>query len=78
MNVSRMNTRLKRLELISPPRDAMHGTLEELCRAIWRLDRAGYLKMAQEPGEYILRPWIPVFEAEETRRQENPANGPGA
>jgi hypothetical protein len=74
MRISHLNTRRKRIERRAPARDSGQGTLEALCRTMWRGDHAGYLEMAQEPGEYTLRTWIPLFEGEDARRQDLPAN----
>ena len=72
MNRRQLNTRLDRIEGRSPAHDQGHGTFdgtfEDLCRAIWRNDRAGYLRMAEEPGQYALRPWITQFETEDRNR----------
>ena len=34
---------------------------------MWRRNRAGYLKMAEAPGNYTLHSWIPQFQAEDAR-----------
>ena len=65
MKISQLNTRLKRIEMRKPAGEDSGGTLEDLCRAMWRRDRPGYLNLAQEPGEYTLKTWIPLFESED-------------
>ena len=44
--------------------------MEEFCRDMWRRNPARCVELSQEPGEWIFRSYIPMFEAEDARRQE--------
>jgi len=45
-------------------------TIEALCRFMWRRNPAHCMELAQEPGDWVMRSYIPKFEAEDARRSQ--------
>jgi hypothetical protein len=70
MMTRQLSARVSRIEKrIHPPDDGTF-TLEELCRFMWRRNPAHCVELSQEPGEWIFRSYIPMFEAEDAKRSQ--------
>ena len=64
-SIDRRLTKLE--EMVLPPDHGMF-TMEELCRSMWRRNPAHCRQLSQEPGEWLMRSYIPIFEAEDAKR----------
>jgi hypothetical protein len=70
MITRQLSRRVTRIEKTLLPADDGMVTIEEFCRFMWRRDPAHCVELAKEPGDWIFRHYIPVFEAEDARRHD--------
>ena len=67
--MTRLSARISRIEKrISLKKDDGRFTMEDLCRAMWRRNPTRCIQISEEPGEWILRSYIPRFQAEDAEQ----------
>jgi hypothetical protein len=66
--IRQLNARISRIEKRMPLKDDGTFTLEDLCRFMWRRNPAYCVDLSDEPGDWIFRSYIPMFEAEDAER----------
>lgn len=67
MITRQLSRRVTRIEKMLLPADDGMVTIEEFCRFMWRRDPAHCVELSRQPADWILRHYIPVFQAEDTR-----------
>ena len=70
MSTRQIRKRVEKIqEKVRPTRDGMRfgGTLEDLCRLMWRQDRKRHMEMVAE-GDSTLRVFCHQFEREDAER----------
>jgi hypothetical protein len=73
MITRQLSRRIERIEERLCPRDEGRFTLEELCRAMWRIDPGRCIEISREPGAFTFRTFVPLFQAEEAGGVLKPA-----
>ena len=72
MNARYIKRRLHRLETALCPADDGTFTLEELCRAMWHVEKKHFLEMAREHRLGLL---VTQFEGEDAEREKSVSRG---
>lgn len=70
MTTRQLSARVSRIEERMLPKDDGTCTMEEFCRFMWRRNPAHYVERSEEPGDWIFRSYIPMFEAKDTARSQ--------
>jgi hypothetical protein len=68
--IRQLKARVSRIEKRMPPKDDGTCTLEEFCRFMWRRNPARCVELSEEPGDWIFRSYIPMFEREDAERSQ--------
>ncbi|PWU12711.1 MAG: hypothetical protein C5B51_00185 [Terriglobia bacterium] len=61
-----LQRRIEKLSAIFKPANARRFTLEEACRLMWRMDEAGFRRLAEGNG---YRTFVAMFEMEDAAKQ---------
>ena len=70
MITRQLSGRVARIERTTRPADAGMFTIEELCRYMWRRNPAHCRELSEEPGDWVMRSYIPIFQADDARRSQ--------
>ena len=77
MKVSQLHRRLQKLSAKIRPNGNREFTLEGLCRQYWRLDKRGFLALANREGT-SLHVFVDIFQREDAERVLRAKRGAGA